>query len=83
MHRSEAALAAGDLPERTAATVGLLFNSSQQGINLFAAALRDEGNRSHRMPCLLDETAFQSARETLLWARPGSPNINNNVAESH
>ncbi|HEV2963053.1 MAG TPA: KR domain-containing protein, partial [Candidatus Angelobacter sp.] len=70
LHRSDAALPSDGLPERRAASVGLLFNSSRQGIELFEAALSDAGSRSHRLPCLLNESAFQRSSDTLLWARP-------------
>jgi 3-oxoacyl-(acyl-carrier-protein) synthase/acyl carrier protein len=70
MHRSEAPVASGHSPERRAAAVGLLFNTSEQGIDLFVAALRDQGQRSHQMPCLLQTFDFQDACDTLLWAKP-------------
>ena len=79
LHSSETAPSAGDSPERRSSAVGLLFNSSQQGIDLFVAGLRDGGHRSHRMPCLLDELAFQNAKDTLLWASFSVPDINKDL----
>jgi 3-oxoacyl-(acyl-carrier-protein) synthase/acyl carrier protein len=75
MHRSEAAVASGHSPERRASAVGLHFNTSEQGIDLFVAALRDQGQRSHQMPCLLQTFDFQAACDTLLWARPSVPDV--------
>jgi acyl carrier protein len=77
MHRSEAAVAGapGHSPERRAAAVGLLFNTSEQGLDLFVAALRDQGQRSHQMPCLLQTFDFRVASDTLLWARPSVPDV--------
>jgi 3-oxoacyl-(acyl-carrier-protein) synthase/acyl carrier protein len=77
MHHSETAVDVGELPERRSSAVGLLFNSSQQGIKLFTAALHDGGHRSHQIPCLLEESAFHGACETLLHSRPTTPKMNN------
>jgi 3-oxoacyl-(acyl-carrier-protein) synthase/acyl carrier protein len=77
LHRSEAAAGPAEQMERRAGEVGLLFNSSQKGIDLFIAGLRDAGQRSHRMPCLLDESAFHNACDTLLWVKANAPSVNN------
>jgi 3-oxoacyl-(acyl-carrier-protein) synthase/acyl carrier protein len=73
LHKSETTPAAKDNPERRSSAVGLLFNDNQQGIDLFVAGLRDGGQRSHRMPCLLDESAFENASDTLMWAKATAP----------